>query len=51
VIKSYFHSFKGAKPIGSSGYHSDFVVEALDRSIGDLAFGSKPVQQQLFMRS
>src|SRR5580704_2535082 len=39
----------GAEAVRTSGYHSNFVVEALDRAAGNLAFGPEPVQQQLLM--
>jgi len=51
VIQGNFHRVKGAEAISSSGHHSDFVVQALDGTAGDFAFGSKPVQQQLLMRA
>lgn len=44
-----FHGFEGAKPIGSSGDHSDYVVETLDGTTGKLAFGTEPVEQKYFM--
>src|ERR1035441_1086216 len=46
VIKGNFHGFVGAKAVGSSGHHSDFVVEAFHSAIGDFAFGPKPIQDQ-----
>jgi len=46
VTNSNFHRLEGAKPVGSPGDHTDFVVEALNSARGDLAFGSKPVQDQ-----
>src|ERR1017187_722820 len=49
VIKGNFHGFVGAKAIGSSGHHSDFVVETLNSAIGDFSFGPKPIQDQWFM--
>src|ERR1039457_1213470 len=49
VIKGNFHGFVGAKAIGSSGHHSDFVVEAFHSAIGDFSFGPKPIQDQWFM--
>src|ERR1019366_4915806 len=49
VIKGKFHGFVGAKAVGSSGHHSDFVVEAFHSAIGDFAFGPKPIQDQWFM--
>ena len=45
VIEGDFHRFKGAKPVGSSGHHSNFVVEAFDRPSRNLSFGAEPVQQ------
>src|ERR1700730_11538817 len=49
VIKRDFHGIVGAKSVGTSGYHTKFVVEALDGTIGYLSFGTKPVQQHLVM--
>src|ERR1700694_135093 len=49
VIQSNFHSLEGAKAVGSSGNHSDFVVEALHGAIGDFSFGPKPIQYQRLM--
>src|ERR1035437_10273495 len=46
VIKGNFHSLVGTKAVGSSGNHSDFVVETLNGAIGDFSFGSKPIQDQ-----
>src|ERR1035437_8039094 len=43
VIKGNFHSLVGTKAVGSSGNHSDFVVETLNGAIGDFSFGSKPI--------
>src|SRR6266436_4141902 len=42
VIKRDFHGIVGAKSIGTSGYHTKFVVEALDGTVGYLSFGTKP---------
>ena len=44
MIKGNFHSLVGTKAVGSSGNHSDFVVETLNGAIGDFSFGSKPIQ-------
>src|SRR5260370_1292104 len=49
VIESNFHSVIGAEAVGSSGDQSDFVVEALNGTIGDFSFGPKPVQDQRLM--
>src|ERR1019366_8936683 len=49
VIKGYFHSFVGAKAIGSSGHHSNLVVEAFDSTGRNLAFGAEPVQQEFLV--
>src|ERR1035437_7198575 len=49
VIKGNFHSLVGTKAVGSSGNHSDFVVETLNGAIGDFSFGSKPIQDQRLM--
>ena len=51
MIESRFHRRVGAKAIGSSGHHSDFIVEALDRAVGDFAFGSKPIKDEVFVRA
>src|SRR6267378_5945386 len=45
VIEGDFHRFIGPKPVGSSGHHSNFVVEAFDRPSRNLSFGAEPVQQ------
>ncbi len=49
VIERDFHGIVSAKSVGTSGYHTKFVVEALDGTVGYLSFGTKPVQQQLLM--
>src|SRR5947207_13629878 len=49
VIQGDFHSIIGAKAVGSSGNHSNFVVEAFDGAIGDFLFGPKPVQDERLM--
>ena len=49
MIEGHFHSFVSAKAVRSSGNHSDFVVEAFDGAIGDLAFGAKPIEDQRLM--
>src|SRR6266568_2534849 len=49
VIKGDFHSVVGTKAVGSSGNHSDFVIEALDGAVGDLFFGAKPVKDERLM--
>src|SRR5215472_4514107 len=49
VIQGNFHSLVGAKAVGSSGNHSNFVVESFDGAAGDLSFGSKPIQDQGLM--
>src|ERR1017187_1101655 len=49
VIKGNFHSIEGTKAIGSSGNYSDFVIEALNGTVGDFSFGSKPIQDQRLM--
>jgi hypothetical protein len=46
VIEGKFHGLEGTKAVGSSGNDSDFVVEALNGTIGDFSFGPKPVQDQ-----
>jgi hypothetical protein len=51
VIEGDFHSLKGPKAIGTSGHHSNFVVQTLDGATGDFAFGFKPVQKQFLMGS
>jgi hypothetical protein len=45
MIKRDFHGIVGAKSAGTSGYHTKFVVEALDGTIGYFSFGTKPIQQ------
>ena len=45
VIEGDFHRFIGSKPVGSSGHHSNFVIEAFDRPSRNLSFGAEPVQQ------
>src|SRR5215472_11804426 len=49
VIQGNFHSLVGTKAVGSSGNHSNFVVESLDGAAGDLSFGAKPIQDQGLM--
>jgi hypothetical protein len=49
VIKGNFHRLVGAKAIGSSGNHSNLVVESFDGATGDLSFGPKPVQYEQLM--
>src|SRR2546421_7266806 len=49
VIESDFHGSKGTKTIGSSSYHSNFVVETLHGARRDLAFGAEPVQNEWLM--
>src|SRR5215472_9162634 len=49
VIQGNFHSLVGAKAVGSSGNHSNFVVESFDGAAGDLSFGSKPIQDEGLM--
>ena len=49
VIKGDFHRFEGAKAVGSSGNHSDFVVKPFDGATGNFPFGSKPIQDERFM--
>ena len=51
VIKGHFHRVVGAESIGSSGYHSNFVVEALDGAGGNFPFGPEPVQQESLVGS
>src|SRR5437867_7962265 len=36
----------GSKAVGTSGYHSNLVIQTFDRCAGNFAFGSKPVQDQ-----
>jgi len=40
VIESHFHRFEGTKTEGSSGNHTDFVVETFDRAAGKLPLGT-----------
>ena len=47
VMQSDFHRFIGPKPIRSSGHHSNLVVETLDRTAGNLCFGTEPFQNRL----
>ena len=49
MMESDFHRFIGAEAVGSSGHHSDFVVETLNGSRRNLPLGSEPVQQEVFM--
>ena len=37
VIESDFHGTEGARAVGSSGHHSDFVVESLYCAAGDFS--------------
>ncbi len=43
VIKGRFHRFIGAETLGSSGDHTNLVVESFDRSGGNLSLGLEPV--------
>ena len=49
MIKGNFHRVVGTKAVGSSGDDSDFVVEALNGTVGDFSSGSKPIQDQRLM--
>ena len=49
VIQGNLHGVIGAEAIGSSGHHSDFVVQTFDGSIGNLSLGLEPIEDQLFM--
>src|SRR5215468_6834582 len=49
VIKSNFHRIVSSEAVGSSGNHSNFVVEALHSTAGDFPFCPKPVQDQFLM--
>jgi len=49
VIEGHFHRFEGAEAEGSSGNHTDFVVEAFDRAAGKFPFGPEPVEQPFLM--
>ena len=49
MIKGNFHSLVGTKAVGSSGNHSDFVVEALHGAVGDFSLGPEPIQDQRLM--
>jgi hypothetical protein len=49
VIEGDFHRFISPKPVGSSGHHSNLVVETLDGTAGNLGFGTEPVQQEFLV--
>src|SRR5437588_6587507 len=49
MIQGRFHGFVSAKTVGSSGDYSNFVVETLNRTGGDLAFGTKPIENELLV--
>ena len=49
VIKRQFHAAEGSEAVGTSGDHSDLVVEALDRSAGNLAASSEPVEKEFLV--
>ena len=50
MIESGFHGVVGAKAVGPSGHHSDFVVEALDGAVGDFTFGPEPIEDEFLVR-
>jgi len=50
VIQGNFHRVVGAEAVGTSGDHSNLVVEALHRTSGNLASGFEPVHQERLMR-
>jgi len=37
------------KAIGTSGNHSNFVVETLHGATGDFSFGAEPIEDQRLM--
>jgi hypothetical protein len=45
VIKGYFLRLERTEAVGTSGYHTDLVVETLDDTVGYLAFGPEPIQE------
>jgi dihydrofolate reductase len=45
VIQGHFHGFVSAKSVGTSGHHSNLVVEPLDRAAGYFPFSLEPVEQ------
>ena len=45
VIEGNFHGLEGAKAIGTSGNHSNFVVETFHGTIGDFSFGAEPIRK------
>jgi len=49
MIESCFHGVVRAKAIGTSGDHSDFVVEAFDRAVGDFTFGLEPIEDEFLV--
>ena len=51
MIQGNLHRVIGAETIGSSGHHSDFVVQTFDGSIGNLSLGLEPIEDQLLMRT
>src|ERR1019366_3745422 len=51
VKQGHFHGFIGSKAEGSSGNHSDLVVEPLDSASRDLSFSAEPVHQQILVSS
>src|SRR6266700_6129832 len=51
MIQRNFHRFVGAEAVGSSGHHSNLVIQAFDRAAGNLSFGFEPVHQQILMSS
>lgn len=49
VIKGQFHASEGSETVGTSGDHSDLVVQTLDRSTGNLAASSEPVEKEFLV--
>jgi len=50
MIESGFHRVIRAESIGSSGYHSDLIVQTLDGTVGDFPLGPKPVEDEFLVR-
>jgi len=49
MIQGHLQRPVSSKPIRASGYHSDFVVQPLDRAAGQLPFRAEPIHQQFLM--
>ena len=49
MIQGHFHRVKGSKAVGSSGHHSDLVVETFHGARGDFPFGPEPIEKKFLV--